>query len=129
MINETPSIALVSLKIRDFRGIDQLDFDFRGPDGLPNRLVVFGGPNGSGKTAVLEAGLLACGGHALMTGVRGPEAIRSGKKSYEVIAQVVHRGTLVPVVDKPRMEAPDPRPMIPHWYFFVMACPETRRPC
>ena len=46
----SPPIALTSLKIRDFRGIDQLDLDFRGPDGLPNSLVVLAGPNGSGKS-------------------------------------------------------------------------------
>jgi recombinational DNA repair ATPase RecF len=53
-----PPIALTSLKLRDFRGIDSLDFDFRDPDGLPINLVVLAGPNGSGKTAVLEAALI-----------------------------------------------------------------------
>ena len=57
-----PSIALTELSIRDFRGIDKLDLVFRRPDGQPNSLVVLAGPNGSGKTAVLEAALIAAGG-------------------------------------------------------------------
>lgn len=52
---ETPEFALCSLKIRGFRGIDALDLDFRGPDGKPNPLVVLCGPNGGGKTTVLDA--------------------------------------------------------------------------
>jgi len=55
--HQAPSIALKSLSIRDFRGIESLDLDFLGPDGLPNSLVVIGGPNGSGKTSVLEAAI------------------------------------------------------------------------
>lgn len=65
------SIAIESLSIRDFRGIDRLELDFRGPDGHPNSLVVLGGPNGCGKTAVLEAALSLAGGAELMTGLRG----------------------------------------------------------
>ncbi len=63
-----PQIALTSLKIRDFRGIEHLDLDFRGPDGLPNNLVVLAGPNGCGKTAVLEAALIAAGGVKIAVG-------------------------------------------------------------
>ena len=66
-----PSVAITSLSIRDFRGIERLDLDFRRPDGQPNRLVVLAGPNGCGKTAVLEAALIATGGHRLNTGKRG----------------------------------------------------------
>ena len=68
---QQPSIALTSLSIRDFRGIDRLDLDFRGPDGHPNSLVVLAGPNGCGKTAVLEAALILAGGVELITGLRG----------------------------------------------------------
>ena len=55
--HQAPSVALKSLSIRDFRGIKSLDLDFTGPDGLPNSLIVIGGPNGSGKTSVLEAAI------------------------------------------------------------------------
>jgi len=73
-----PSIALTELSIRNFRGIESLDLDFRGPDGLPNRLVVLAGPNGCGKTSVLEAALLLVGGERLLTGPAGRSAIRRG---------------------------------------------------
>ncbi|MHC5536764.1 AAA family ATPase [Singulisphaera rosea] len=73
----SPSLALASLSIRDFRGIDQLDLDFRGPDGHPNQLVVLAGPNGSGKTAVLEAALIAAGGDNLVVGPKGGRASRA----------------------------------------------------
>ncbi len=67
--DQQPSIAILSLSIHDFRGIDRLDLDFRGPDGRPNSLVVIGGPNGCGKTAVLEAALILAGGAELTVGL------------------------------------------------------------
>ena len=79
----TPSFALAALSIQNFRGIESLDLDFRGPDGLPNQLVVLAGPNGSGKTAVPEAALLAVGrsiDSKLVTGPSGARAIRRGSE-------------------------------------------------
>ena len=60
-VGGTPSLAMTALSIRDFRGIDQLELDFSGPDGQPNGLVVLAGPNGCGKTTVLEAALIGAG--------------------------------------------------------------------
>jgi energy-coupling factor transporter ATP-binding protein EcfA2 len=82
----TPTVALTSLSIRDFRGIDHLDLDFRGPDGRPNQLVVLAGPNGSGKTAVLEAALIALGAPERAVGPWGRPAIRKGADNYEISA-------------------------------------------
>ena len=84
---QQPSVAITSLSIRDFRGIDRLEFDFRGPDGRPNSLVVLAGPNGYGKTAVLEAALMLAGGVNLITGLRERPAIRRGAKDYEIRAE------------------------------------------
>ncbi len=78
--HQPPSIALVSLSIRDFRGIDSLDLDFLGPDGLPNRLAVIGGPNGCGKTSVLEAARIVSSANSSETGAVGKQAIRRGAK-------------------------------------------------
>ena len=116
-----PPIALTSLSIRNFRGIDSLALDFRGPDGLPNNLVVLAGPNGSGKTAVLEAALIAAGGAKLATGHRGGRAVRRGAEGYEVRADFRFRSrTLdddITVIEKADTSAALPDPPVPHWYF------------
>ena len=91
----TPSIALASLSIQDFRGIESLELDLHGPDGNPNQLVVLAGPNGCGKTAVLEAGLLAASwseGSKLVTGPTDRRAIRYGSKLYRIRAQIQVHG-------------------------------------
>src|SRR5271168_4849836 len=97
-----PPIALTSLKIRDFRGIGSLDLDFRGPDGLPNNLVVLAGPNGSGKTAVLEAALIAAGGRKLAVGPSGERAIRNGAENYSIQAAFVSGGIELKADDSSR---------------------------
>ncbi|MHB1558073.1 MAG: AAA family ATPase [Isosphaeraceae bacterium] len=89
---QCPSMGITSLSIRNFRGIDRLDLDFRGPDGNPNSLVVLGGPNGCGKTAVLEAALILAGGAKLITGKRGRGAIRQGKDDYDIRAEFLVYG-------------------------------------
>ena len=101
-----PPIALTSLKIRDFRGIENLELDFRGPDGLPNNLVVLAGPNGSGKTGVLEAALILSGGHKLAVGSRGVRAIRRGATDYLIEASFMRNGNEVSVSDVPTADPP-----------------------
>jgi hypothetical protein len=111
-----PTIAIETLSIRDFRGIDRLELDFRGPDGLPNSLVVLGGPNGCDKTAVLEAALSLAGGAELMTGQRGSRAIRRGATDYEIRATFRSDTQTWTSKDVPGGPAPPVQPA-PHWYF------------
>jgi predicted ATPase len=120
-----PPIALTSLKIRDFRGIEHLDLDFRGPDGFPNNLIVLAGPNGSGKTAVLEAALIAVGGHKLKlaVGPRGKKAIRRGAADYLIEAQLTLRGEESTVADSSKISSPDRTDSPPVWYFSSWRAP------
>ena len=123
----TPSIALARLSIQDFRGIESLELDFHGPDGNPNQLIVLAGPNGCGKTAVLEAGLLAASwseGSKLVTGPTDRRAIRYGSKLYRIRAQIqVHGQESEVVVASPMSQ---PLPMYekrPVWYFSSWRAP------
>jgi hypothetical protein len=124
-----PTVALASLSIRDFRGIDRLDLDFRGPDGYPNSLVVLAGPNGSGKTAVLEAALIASGGHKMITGRRGPKAKRlGGAGGYEIRATLERDGRPTPTRDAAHISPPTPQPPVPRWYFSSWRAPQLVGP-
>ena len=51
--------AIREITIKNFRCIDDLHLSFLNPQGNPTRVVVLAGPNGCGKTSVLEAILLA----------------------------------------------------------------------
>lgn len=80
-------IKIAELQIRDFRGIEHLDLSFRDPKGEPTSLVVLAGPNGCGKTAVLEAVLLAAGYRNQIRGKAGPSAVRTGAEDFLVQAK------------------------------------------
>ena len=124
-----PSLAMTSLSIRDFRGINQLELDFSGPDGEPNGLVVLAGPNGCGKTAVLEAALIGAGGFNLITGKRGDAAIRQGAKGYEIVAEFRYGTRTWKTKDFPGLHNPPvSEPPVPHWYFSLWRVPELIGP-
>jgi energy-coupling factor transporter ATP-binding protein EcfA2 len=77
-------IKIKGLKIRNFRCIGELDLDFTDPDGAPLDLVVLAGPNGCGKTSVLEAILIILEEEGLMA-FQGPDPhrdIRVGREKY-----------------------------------------------
>ncbi len=124
---EPPPIAINTLSIKDFRGIEELNLDFRGPNGSPNRLVVLAGPNGSGKTAVLEAGLMCVGGHSLITGRKGRKAIRKGAIDYSIDA-VIHSGERDHKVDLSSESPPVNLKRIPFWYFSSWRAPDLVGP-
>ncbi len=125
---QSPSIAIASLSIRDFRGIQALDLDFRGPDGNPNSLVVLAGPNGCGKTAVLEAGLLLAGGSDLVVGSYDKCAIRKGATEYAIQAVIAHpAGGFTNRHESARPLNPLPS-AVPHWYFSSWRAPQLVGP-
>ncbi len=84
-------IKIKGLKIRNFRCIGELDLDFTDPDGNPLDLVVLAGPNGCGKTSVLEAILIACGRKQLMAAsAENPLSnVKAGAENFEIEADAL----------------------------------------
>ena len=80
--------GILRVEIRNFRGIADLTLPFGDALGHPNEVFVLAGPNGSGKTTVLEACLLALGQQELLHGPPGKNAVRSGAKSYSITIQI-----------------------------------------
>jgi len=76
--------GITDISIRDFRGIDNLHISFKGPSEYPTQVAVLAGPNGCGKTAVLEACLLASKHDGLVRGESGTDAIRLGANDYQI---------------------------------------------
>jgi predicted ATPase len=130
-VNDLPTVAMTSLSIREFRGIERLDLNFCGPDGNPNRLVVLAGPNGCGKTAVLEAALIVTGGYKLAAGARGKRAVRRGANEYYIKGNFEIQDTFAvlfnekafSVSDSSRDGPPRPDQRLPHWYFSSWRAP------
>ena len=77
-------MRICKVKIRDFRAVRDLELNFLGPDDKPLDLVLLAGPNGCGKTSVLEACLLAVG-HKVALG-------RPAPAGYGVLLEIEHEG-------------------------------------
>jgi ABC-type cobalamin/Fe3+-siderophores transport system ATPase subunit len=81
-------IGIREISIKNFRGIDELNLSFVGPKREPTQIVVLAGPNGCGKTSVLEACLVALSHERLAKGKVGPSAVRLGEANYAISAIV-----------------------------------------
>jgi hypothetical protein len=91
---DTPAkLRLLKLAIRDFRGIEKLDLDFTDADGEPLDVIALAGGNGCGKTAVLEAIILALGRQELLPADAAPlrEQIRFGAADFDLSAELQQR--------------------------------------
>jgi predicted ATP-dependent endonuclease of OLD family len=84
----TIPFGIRSVKIENFRCIDKLELDFTDPAGNPNDIVVIAGPNGCGKTAVLEACLLAMSGESEVKGTVGAASVGNGGNSSLIQAEL-----------------------------------------
>ena len=80
-------MKIKKITITNFRGIDSLSLDFIHPAGKPLDLVVLAGPNGCGKTSVLEACLFACQKQDLPLGKRqhSKSNVRIGNDKFEIV--------------------------------------------
>lgn len=102
------------LRIRDFRGIDELYLSFVGPGDYPTQVVVLGGPNGCGKTAVLEACLSVLGRGELARRRVEEGAIRLGRDDFLIEATVQARDDIHKLS---RTSSGAGRVILPCWYF------------
>jgi energy-coupling factor transporter ATP-binding protein EcfA2 len=84
-------VGVQSITIEDFRGIEHLELRFLDPRSQASDICVLAGPNGSGKTSVLEACLIALGHARLVQRPHGEEAVRSGARHY-LIRMVLQTG-------------------------------------
>jgi energy-coupling factor transporter ATP-binding protein EcfA2 len=107
-------VGIRDLYIRDFRGIDELNLSFVGPNDYPTQIVILGGPNGCGKTAVLEA-CLAVMGHGVLARRRVEQgAIRLGREDFLVEA-TVQLGDRTETLSCSSSQIG--REVVPCWYF------------
>jgi hypothetical protein len=92
-------LRVKSLRVRDFRGIDALDLDLTGANGAALDLAVLAGANGCGKTAALEAVLLALNLPDLLPADTAPRRaqIRFGAKQFEIGVGLEYRDIDGPV--------------------------------
>jgi energy-coupling factor transporter ATP-binding protein EcfA2 len=126
--------GILNVEIRDFRGIADLTLPWGDALGHPNKVFVLAGTNGSGKTTVLEACLLALGQHDLLLGPWGKNAIRSGAKDYSITIQIqtshgTYRGITTATGDaewnNEDMSTKSLAPAIPPiWYFSSWRAPK-----
>ncbi len=84
---------LKKLEISNFRGIEELAIEFVDPREQPTRIGVLAGPNGCGKTSILEAILVVTGHAELARGKTNAGAIRSGSDDFSIRAEFIHMST------------------------------------
>ena len=86
-------MKIQSVSLRNFRGVESLTLAFAEPGAPPPELVVLAGPNGGGKTSVLEACLLALGKEPLL-GQRGKAHanVQAGKETSAVTVALSEDG-------------------------------------
>jgi energy-coupling factor transporter ATP-binding protein EcfA2 len=88
--------GLRSIEIRNFRGIESLDLNFEDAQGGVSDIVVVAGPNGSGKTTVLEACLHFTDAIGQAHGAIGAGAARVGTSEYHLKGSIQRFGNTSP---------------------------------
>ncbi len=91
ILNPVP-IGIRGLVVENFRGIRSLELKFLDAGENTSDIVVLAGPNGSGKTSLLEACLLALGHPELIRNPGNSPLVRAGRSSFRLTAQVQAAG-------------------------------------
>ncbi len=83
-------MKIEKIVIDNFLGIEKLELEFKHPGGKPLDTVVLAGPNGCGKTSVLEACILAMGRSELLPNFREKSHYtRKGTEQFSISAAFV----------------------------------------
>jgi predicted ATPase len=91
-------VAVREITIENFRGIRQMSLSFVGPRDEATELVVLAGPNGSGKTTVIEACLIAAQHGDLL---RSPGKAGATSQDYCIRATLETRHGLIYTEHRP----------------------------
>lgn len=97
MAHLTPPLAIRWIEIQNFRQVDNLRLDFTAPNDSASDIIVLAGPNGCGKTSVLEACLLVLGYPGPLQGSKGRQANRDQRTPWSIRAEVQHQASIYQV--------------------------------
>ncbi|MDM8517548.1 AAA family ATPase [Desulfobacterales bacterium HSG16] len=84
-------MKIKQIRIKNFLGIEELDLKFQHPNGKPLDMIVLAGPNGCGKTSVLEACILVLGQDRVLPNPKEElQYIHKGTSRFEISAVFIH---------------------------------------
>ena len=104
-------MKIKEIRIRNFRGIDNLEMRFMSHDEKALDLAVLAGPNGCGKTSVLEACLLLLGKDALIPKKETVQNIRKSAGDFHISGVFEQGGCDIEVERSSEMNKPRSHPL------------------
>lgn len=79
-------MRIKDIRIKNFVGIEELNLEFTHPHGEPLDMIVLAGPNGCGKTSVLEACLMLLNRDSALYEKDELHYIHRGAEQFEISA-------------------------------------------
>jgi len=125
-------VGIREILVEDFRGIRSESLKFLDAQGSVSDVIVLAGPNGSGKTSILEACLLALGHPELIRNSSGAPLVHAGSHSYRITAKLHLNGENTEVtmkgIDTFQRSARPSRDALPCLYFSSSRAPKLVGP-